>query len=51
MNLKNLSPYATAEPSTKALASKAFLVNHAKFEALRVLEKIIFTNYEEGAMW
>lgn len=36
---KNLSPYAMAEWSTKALASKAFLVNHAEFEALVSLRK------------
>lgn len=31
---------------------KAFLVNHAEFEAIvSLLEKIIFTKYEEGAIW
>ena len=34
-----LSPYAMAEWSTKALASKAFLVNHAEFEAIVSLRK------------
>lgn len=36
---KNLSPYPMAERSTKPLASKAFLVNHAEFEAFVSLRK------------
>lgn len=49
--VRNLSPGTVAGMFTKTMASKTFLVDHAKLEAFVSQKRCFSTRWEDGTMW